>query len=86
MKSFLFAALLCTPCYASSGFQVDLYVFSSNGGHGLSNETYIAEFRLPAQDEQDCNRIGNLGLKYFESGTLPDNSVTLAGFSCETIP
>lgn len=66
--------------------QLDLWVFDSAGGHGLSADSYIAEFRLPAKDANDCNAQGNNALRYFRSAHLPDNSVSLAGFSCENAP
>lgn len=86
MKLLFAVALFSLPAYAGSGWQVNLYVFSSVDGHTLSDDSYIAKFRIPAQDEKDCNRLGNAGMKYFESGHLPDASVTLSGFSCEEAP
>lgn len=85
MKSALFLILISAPAFASSnGWQLNLLVFSSAEGH--MNDTYLAEFRLPAKDANDCNAQGNNALRYFKSAHLPDNSVSLAGFSCEPAP
>lgn len=86
MKYALFAVLYSASGFAQSGCQLDLYVYSSASGHGLGPETYIGEFRLPAQTPEDCDKIGEQALKYFKSGHLPDGSVSLAGFSCEAAP
>lgn len=86
MRMFVFLTLACAPAYANSGWQLNLLVFSSANGHMNGTDSYLAEFRLPAQTADDCNRVGNLALLYFKSGKLADNAVTLAGFSCEQAP
>ena len=86
MRMFALLILACTPCYASTGYQLDLYIYSSASGHGLGPETYLAEFRLPAQTPEDCAKIGKLALLYFKSSHLPDGAVTLASYQCEALP
>ena len=86
MKSAIFLMLLSAPSYANSGMQLDLWVYSSAGGHGLGPETYLAEFRLPAQTSLDCSKIGQQALLYFRSAPLPDGGMSLASYSCEPAP